>query len=110
MTSWDVVATTTCDIRRGCGIVNGWQQPPVVVYSGVQCLVPYPVKPALRFYLEVKPATKLIETVIRGNYEIEEADEVVIGSGIYPVVMIHEWFNRPLNLTHFMITMEEDVP
>lgn len=107
MTSWNTVTPITCDIRRSGGVVAGHQQPPVIIYSGVQCLVPQPVAPALRFHLEVKPATKLVKTIIRGDYVIEESDEIVINSGIYPVVMIYEWFNRPLNLTHIKVIMED---
>lgn len=108
MTSFDVMATVTCDIKRVGPTVGGWEPSPTVIYSGVACLEPYPVKPELKFYLGVKPATKLFRTVIEGSgYVIEENDLVVIASGIeYPIVTAEEWYIRPRNTTYVILTME----
>ena len=110
MPSFDTITTTTCDISRVGAMVAGHRPLPTVVYSGVQCLVPYAVKPDLKFKLGVKPATKLVQTVIRGEYVVLENDTIIIGSGTYPVVTVESWYVRPRDTNYVTITMEQAVP
>ena len=108
MFSFGVIATETCDIKRVGAIVNGWEQSPAVVYSGLVCLVPYSVDPRLRFYLDVKPSVKLLQTVLSGELTILENDVLVIASGVeYPIISIESWYSRPQDVTYHVITMED---
>ena len=105
---FNVMCTSECNISRVGGVVGGWQQPLVMIYSGIPCMEPFPLDARLRFYQPVEPGKVLLQTILQGDYTIYRNDVCTVSGVDYPIKEIENWYMRPID-THFVqLTLEAE--
>ena len=89
-------------------MVAGLQPAPAPVLSGIACTPLYPIDKNAQVSLGVEPSVNLQATITYGTLDLDRGDVIYVGSGIYTVRFIDNWYWPPTQNYHTRIMVVEN--